>query len=106
VKLGAAGAPGAGLVAALAADRERLKELFIVSEVAVLSDSEAAQLQREANGRESFSLDGKFGRVSLKPPLVMLGERAGGVKCERCWSYFDDRGDPRLCPRCRAVVRV
>ncbi len=89
----------------LADHRDHLKELFIVSGVMVLSEAEAASLAREANGREAFSRDGTFGRLSHGTPLVMAGERAPGLKCERCWCYYDDGGDPRLCVRCRAVVR-
>jgi isoleucyl-tRNA synthetase len=86
--------------------RDGLKELFIVSDVALLSGAEASELKRKADGRESFALDGVFERFSTDPPLVIVGERARGRKCERCWSYYDDRGHEKLCPRCRAVVRV
>ena len=108
IKIGAAsGANGAGgeWAKLLRDDRDLLKELFIVADVTVLSDSEAADLGRQANGAEAFSRDGIFGRVSSRPPIVIVGERARGLKCERCWTYFDDGGDPRLCVRCRGVVR-
>jgi hypothetical protein len=51
-------------------------------------------------------VNGAFARVCANPPVLLVGRRAPGVKCQRCWCYFDDGGDPELCPRCRAVVRA
>ena len=88
-----------------AADAEALKALFIVSDVAPLAPDEVAALKNEAAGRdEVFASDGFYARVS--PIVALTGRRAPGVKCHRCWCYFDDGGDPELCPRCRAVVRA
>ena len=106
-KAGTIGAPLEAAVAiesGLAADPAALKELFIVSEVVALNAEEAGALKREAAGRdEVFSSDGFFARVSSAAALT--GRRAPGVKCHRCWCYFDDGADPELCPRCRGVVR-
>jgi hypothetical protein len=85
---------------------DRLKDLFIVSDVGMLEDSDVAELKGKANGQEDFKLDGMFGRVSTQPPVVVVGARAPGIKCQRCWCYYDDGGDPELCPRCREVVRA
>jgi len=84
----------------------QLRELFIVSEVSILDEAEAAGLVPKAAGQETFSVNGRFGRLSVKPPVLLLGERAPGLKCQRCWVYFNDRPDSDLCPRCRAVLRV
>ena len=84
----------------------QLKELFIVSEVSILDEAEASGLVDKAAGQETFSVNGQFGRLSAKPPVLMVGERAPGLKCQRCWVYFNDRPDSDLCPRCRDVVRV
>ncbi|MGH7933070.1 MAG: isoleucine--tRNA ligase [Candidatus Binataceae bacterium] len=86
--------------------RDGLRDLFIVSEVAILGESEIAELKGKANGNLDFRTDGLFGRVSAQPPIIVIGQRAPGRKCQRCWMYYDDDGDPELCPRCRAVVRV
>ncbi|MGH7780484.1 MAG: isoleucine--tRNA ligase, partial [Candidatus Binataceae bacterium] len=87
------------------ADAAALKALFIVSDVAPLKPADAAALKTEAAGRdEVFTSDGFYARVS--PNAALTARRAPGVKCHRCWCYFDDGGDPELCPRCRAVVRT
>jgi hypothetical protein len=37
--------------------------------------------------------------------LSVAVERAGGTRCERCWTYaVDAAGTPPVCPRCAAVV--
>jgi len=106
VSIAADGAADGGLGAMLTKYRDNLKELFIVSNVAILTPAETAKFRREAAGREDFALDGAFARLSANPPLLLVGRRAPGIKCQRCWCYFDDGGDPELCPRCRAVVRT
>ncbi|MGH7906820.1 MAG: isoleucine--tRNA ligase [Candidatus Binataceae bacterium] len=102
------GAPdGAADFSAMIAEyREMLKELFIVSDVRIIRGADALRLKSAANGGDTFKSDGAFGRVSVEPPLVMAGRRAPGIKCQRCWTYYDDGADPDLCPRCRAVVRA
>jgi isoleucyl-tRNA synthetase len=85
-------------------DAELLKELLIVSNVALLDDSRARAYFDQAQGREDFNVDGRFVRV--KAPLLLVGRRAPGRKCQRCWMYYDDGADPELCPRCRTVVRT
>jgi len=104
--LGVAGPAADGLGQVLRTYRDQLKELFIVSEVSILDDAEAARMAREANGRETFSVDGLYGRLSARPPILVIGERARGRKCQRCWMYFDDGADSDLDPRCRAVLQA
>jgi len=106
VSLGAAGGENGALGDALVRQREALKELLIVSEVATLDPSETEDLRRKANGAETFSLDGAYGRIVSDPPLVIVGRRARGRKCQRCWMYFDDDSGSDLDPRCRAVVQA
>ena len=93
------------LAETLARNREALKELFIVSDVAMLDRREAEELRGRAGGGDTFSFDGAWGRLSADPPMVFVGRRAPGNKCQRCWMYYDDGADPELCPRCRTVVR-
>jgi isoleucyl-tRNA synthetase len=92
--------------------RGLLADFFIVSDVAIM-DTETASLivaaqriKAGADGAESFSSDGWFGRMASNPRLVILGRKAPGLKCQRCWKYYDEHGDPELCPRCRAVLRA
>jgi isoleucyl-tRNA synthetase len=105
ISLGVDGGSESGLAQTVKKYREELKDLFIVSEVAILSDAEVSELTREAQGREDFARDGMFVRAGVNPAITMAGRRASGVKCARCWKYFDDGGDLELDPRCRAVVR-
>jgi isoleucyl-tRNA synthetase len=102
----AIGADGDGWTDILQTSRGLLKELFIVSEVEILPDSEVNELKAKADGAYEFETDGQFARIITNPPAVILGRRAGGRKCQRCWCYYDDAGDPDLCERCRAVVRT
>jgi isoleucyl-tRNA synthetase len=104
--LGVAGPSADGLGQMLRGYRDQLKELFIVSEVSILDEAEAAKITGEANGQEAFASNGLYGRVGVKPPLVMVGKRAPGRKCQRCWMYFDDDSDSDLDPRCRAVLQA
>jgi isoleucyl-tRNA synthetase len=104
VRVGALG--DGSLSETLARNRDTLKELFIVSDVVMLDPREAEELRGRAGGAEAFSFDGIYGRVSADPPLVLVGRRAPGRKCQRCWMYYDDGAHPELCPRCRTVVRV
>jgi isoleucyl-tRNA synthetase len=102
----AIGAEGDGWTETLRASRGLLKELFIVSDVEILPESEVRELRTKADGASEFYSDGQFGRISTSPQVVLVGRRAGGRKCQRCWCYFDDAGDPDLCTRCRGVVRT
>ncbi|MGH8013104.1 MAG: class I tRNA ligase family protein, partial [Candidatus Binataceae bacterium] len=86
--------------------REGLRDLFIVSQLDILDAPLSNQLKAQANGQSDFRSDGYFGRVSGAPAMVVLGRHAAGRKCQRCWMYYDDGGDPELCPRCRAVLRA
>jgi isoleucyl-tRNA synthetase len=86
-----------------AADEERdllsryadfLPALFIVSEVEIRSDGEAA---------------GDAFLSALIPGLAVGVAKASGKKCERCWNWsvkvgtFKDQ--PEVCERCITVVR-
>ena len=55
ISLGADGGSDSGLAETLKRYREELKDLFIVSDVAILGDAEAAEIRRQANGREDFA---------------------------------------------------
>ncbi len=105
ISLGADGGSESGLAETIRQYREELKDLFIVSEVAILGDAEVAEIRRQADGREDFALDGNgsFVRVVANPAITLVGRHASGVKCARCWKYFDGSGD-ELDARCRAVV--
>jgi hypothetical protein len=88
-----------------------LKELLIVSAVWILAPEELRQIAdlRGSAQADDFSNEGTFYRIAgnpESPTLAIAGIHAPGIKCQRCWCYFDDGGDPELCPRCRAVVRA
>ena len=106
ISLGADGGSESGLAETLKRYREELKDLFIVSDVAILADAEAAEIRQQANGREDFALDGNgtFARAAANPAITLVGRHASGAKCARCWKYFDDAGGDTLDARCRAVV--
>jgi isoleucyl-tRNA synthetase len=104
ISLGADGGSESGLAETLKRYREELKDLFIVSDVAILDHTEAAEIRRQAGDREAFAADGTFARASANPPITLLGRHASGVKCARCWKFFDDGTGDQLDARCRAVV--
>ncbi|MGO9263710.1 MAG: isoleucine--tRNA ligase [Candidatus Binataceae bacterium] len=104
LSLGVAQPAASALAATLEQYRASLKDLFIVSDVAILPAPEVAKLSAQVNGGDSFAADGIFGRLGAQPPLMVIGQRAPGLKCQRCWCYYDDGGHPSLCPRCRTVV--
>jgi isoleucyl-tRNA synthetase len=104
LSLGVASPEADGWRDSLQLDHASLKDLFIVSDVGLLTEREVAGIKSQLNGGESFNRDGKFGRLGAQPPLIVLGEHAPGAKCQRCWRYYDDGGHPSLDPRCRAVV--
>jgi isoleucyl-tRNA synthetase len=106
IKLAADGGTSSALAEMIDRYRGELKDLFIVSGLGILSSEESSELRRSADGREEFAEDGYFARVAANPAIAMTGRHAPGIKCQRCWCYFDDGGDPELCPRCRAVVRA
>jgi isoleucyl-tRNA synthetase len=106
ISLGVDGGSESGLAETIKRYREELKDLFIVSEVAILTGEEAAGIRQQANGVENFAVNGSFARAAANPAITLVGRHASGVKCARCWKYFDDGGDPELDPRCRAVVRA
>ncbi len=104
VQLGAAPGSDGEFAATLKHDSRLLKDLFLVSGVEVIPAERAAELSKLANGGESFSHDGAFGRVSSVPPLVLLGRRSDGKKCPRCWMYHHESSE--LDARCRAALGV
>jgi isoleucyl-tRNA synthetase len=104
ISLGADAGSESGLAETIKQYREALKDLFIVSEVAILGDAEAAEIRRQAGGREDFAVDGSFARATANPAITLVGRHASGVKCARCWKYFDEGGGHQLDARCRAVV--
>jgi isoleucyl-tRNA synthetase len=104
ISLGADAGSESGLAETIKQYREVLTDLFIVSEVAILGDAEAAEIRSQAGGREDFAVDGSFARATANPAITLVGRHASGVKCARCWKYFDEGGDHQLDARCRAVV--
>ncbi|HVC44750.1 MAG TPA: isoleucine--tRNA ligase [Candidatus Binataceae bacterium] len=104
IELAAASAESDGLATMLRESRAQMQDLFIVSEVAMLADGEAASLKSAADGNEDFRADGRFARIAAHPPIVIAGRKAAGRKCQRCWKYFDGDGD--LDARCRAIVQA
>jgi isoleucyl-tRNA synthetase len=104
ISLGADAGSESALAETIKQYREVLKDLFIVSEVAILGDAEAAEIRSQAGGREDFAVDGSFARATANPAITLVGRHASGVKCARCWKYFDEGGDHQLDARCRAVV--
>jgi isoleucyl-tRNA synthetase len=103
LEIGSATAGNHAWLDTLRGDREALKALFIVSDVAILPEDESDRLRATVDGQEDFRIDGRFGRISSQPPVIVMGGRAPGKKCQRCWMYFEGEGD--LDPRCRAVVQ-
>ena len=104
ISLGVDDGSESGLGQTIEQYREDLKDLFIVSEVGILSEAEATELRQQAGGNENFAVDGSFARASANPAITLVGRHASGVKCARCWKYFDDGGGEELDLRCRAVV--
>jgi isoleucyl-tRNA synthetase len=104
VELGVASPENGELLETLRRNVSGLKDLFIVSDVTILAESEVAELKREIDGQEDFRLDGRFGRISTQPPLIVVGRRAPGRKCPRCWMYFE--GDTELDSRCQAALKA
>jgi len=86
-----------------AQDVNLLKELFVVSQVEVMSDEEAAPRWQHEND-EDLKSQGEFIHEGVRAPLLLIGARASGKKCPRCWMYFEDDSGSELDPRCRAVV--
>jgi isoleucyl-tRNA synthetase len=72
--------------------------LFIVSEV---------EIRPLVDGLSSSSASESEGHSDVARPRVTI-ERAGGVKCERCWRYVPSLStDPSwsgLCERCQGAL--
>jgi len=90
-----------GLLKDLKAYKDQLADLFIVSDLSFMKPADAIAL----SGAGGNSHNGAHYAVVDSLGLVVGAARAPGLKCQRCWKYYDDGGDPELCPRCRAVVR-
>jgi isoleucyl-tRNA synthetase len=79
------------LLSFLQQNEAQLKDLFIVSQVELVSSLPAATYR-------SPELEG----------LSILITRAGGKKCERCWVYDphvgESTGYPSVCPRCHQAL--
>ncbi len=103
--LGARGGDGSSFAAELARHRDDLKALCIVSALDLLDENAARDAERAGAGQESFNIDGAFSRLSGEPPVLLVGRRAPGRKCARCWMYFEYLEEGELCSRCRSVVR-
>lgn len=84
---------GGELYALLAAYREQLPSIFIVSAVEV---------------REFAAAGPEACTTSLEDLRLAVG-RAPGAKCARCWVYSEgvgaDQAYPEVCPRCADVLR-
>jgi isoleucyl-tRNA synthetase len=87
------------------ADSALMADLLIVSGVSELGDEHEHKLRALAEGREIFAVDGQF-VYSAGPFVLLAGMRAAGLKCQRCWKYYDDGGDPELDPRCREILHA
>jgi isoleucyl-tRNA synthetase len=72
---------------------EDLIRLFLVSEIELVDDIKAPDLESEE-----------------VPGLKVKMEKAAGEKCERCWTYVSDVGEnkehPTICGRCLGVLEV
>ena len=70
---------------------EKLKSIFIVSEIEVSDEGEGEF--------KSEKIDG----------LSLTISHASGKKCERCWSYSnsvgEDESNPTICSRCASILR-
>ncbi len=75
----------------LRGDREALKALFIVSDVAILPEGESDKLRATVDGQEDFRIDGRFGRISSQPPVIVMGGRAPGKKMPALLDVFRRR---------------
>jgi len=84
-------------------DADLLKELFVVSRVKVMSDDEAAPRWQHEDD-EDLKSAGEFIHEGVRAPVLLIGARASGKKCPRCWMYFEDDSGSELDPRCRTVV--
>jgi isoleucyl-tRNA synthetase len=81
------------------------EKLFIVARVDSIPESQVVDNKYRVGG-DFFKRPFAVGRPGFQRVGAIGGFPAPGVKCQRCWTYFDDGGDPELCPRCRAVVRA
>jgi isoleucyl-tRNA synthetase len=79
-----------GLGTLLADHRDRLAELFIVSQVDIVAPGTLG------DGTDAL------------PGLRVAARRVGGTRCPRCWTYKTDVGSnarfPELCGRCAGVL--
>jgi isoleucyl-tRNA synthetase len=81
--------------------QDALRYSLITSSVELVSDASAAQ---NAEYSSSGSLEGSF-----KGSFTVGVNKAGGLKCSRCWNYSkrvgEDSEHGELCERCYPVIR-
>lgn len=84
---------------------EAFRELCVVSGVAMMPAAQTADFAGRLDGRSETAGDGFFARPSqAAPEFLIVGRRAPGRKCPRCWVYFEAPEAEQLCPRCRRVL--
>ncbi|HUO06332.1 MAG TPA: isoleucine--tRNA ligase [Candidatus Binataceae bacterium] len=95
------------VVSHLLALKEQLRQLFIVSTVEIGELKGKAHLMSLAEEMEPpiKAITHPFDWPGTSTSVVQA-RHAPGVKCQRCWCYFDDGGHPELCPRCGEVVKA
>jgi isoleucyl-tRNA synthetase len=100
------GLQNADFAATLKDYRDQLKDLFIVSDVKVLSNGAAPETTGHDGGGDGQNSENPFHRFAAHlpdlPPISVSGRKSAGRKCPRCWKYFEGEGE--LDERCRAVV--
>ena len=105
ISLGADGGSESGLAETLKRYREELKDLFIVSEVAIHG---RCAKQPRSGGKPATARISPSMAPSRAPPRIPRSRWSDvtrrASKCARCWKYFDDGGGEQLDARCRAVV--
>lgn len=69
-------------------NKDKLKEIFIVSKVKILNDSNG-----EIVGDKNKDIS-----ITVK--------KAPGEKCERCWSFSETVKEDKICERCRKILNT
>lgn len=69
-------------------NKDKLKEIFIVSKVKILNDSNG-----EIVGDKNKDIS-----ITVK--------KAPGEKCERCWSFSETVKEDKICGRCRKILNT
>lgn len=79
---------GGEIYETLEENKDKLKEIFIVSKVKILNDSNG-----EIVGEKNKNIS-----VTVK--------KAPGEKCERCWSFSETVNEDKICERCRKILNI